>query len=101
MAVIVDFAVPGATHEQMYSVEELTRARGEAMGRPPFSGCMFIAATASDSGFRFVSAWRTEADFRSVLETMLGPDLATVSLAVADVQVSPAVSMAIPGAHGS
>lgn len=99
MAVIVDFTVPGATPEQMYAVEELTRVRGEAAGRPPFTGCMFIAVTAAGSGFRFVSAWRTEADFDAVLETMLGPDLATVDLAVSDVRVSPAVSMAIPGAQ--
>ena len=51
MAVIVDFLVPGATPEQMYAVEALTQARGEAAGRPPFDGCMFIAATAVDSGF--------------------------------------------------
>ena len=98
MAVIVDFVVPEATPEQMYQVEALTQARGEAAGRPPYSGCMFIAATAIESGFRFVSAWRNEADFRAVLEDMLGPDLATVGLRAADIQTSPVVSMAIPGA---
>ena len=100
MAVIVDFQVPGATPEQMYAVEGLTQARGEAAGRPPFVGCMFIAATASDAGFRFVSAWRSEADFRAVLEDMLGPDLATVELRATNIDVSPVVSMAIPGALG-
>lgn len=98
MAVIVEFLVPGATPEQMYTVERLTQARGEAAGRPPFVGCMFIAATASDAGFRFVSAWRTEADFRAILQDMLGPDLATVSLSATEIEVSPVVSMAIPGA---
>lgn len=97
MAVIVDFRVPGATPDQMYTVEGLTRARGEAAGRPPFLGCMFIAATTADSGFRFVSVWRTEADFRSVLAEMLGPDLATVGLQATDIEVSPVLSMAIPG----
>lgn len=101
MAVIVDFLVPGATPEQMYTVEALTQARGEAAGRPPFDGCMFIAATAVDSGFRFVSAWRSEAEFRAVLEDMLGPDLARVSLNATNIEVAPVVSMAIPGAHSS
>lgn len=101
MAVIVDFQVPGATPEQMYTVEALTQARGEAAGRPPFVGCMFIAATAVDSGFRFVSAWRTEAEFRAVLEDMLGPDLAAVNLNVTNIEVSPVVSMAIPGARSN
>lgn len=98
MAVLVGFTVPEATVEQMYAVEELTRRRGEAVGKPPFDGCLFIAATADDGGFRFVSAWRTEADFRTVLDTMLGPDLRTVGVAAADISVSPVVSMAIPGA---
>lgn len=97
MAVIVDFLVPGATPEQMYTVEALTQARGEAAGRPPFVGCMFIAATAVHSGFRFVSAWRSEEEFRAVLDDMLGPDLATVSLHATDIEVAPVVSMAIPG----
>jgi hypothetical protein len=100
VAVIVDFTVPGATHEQMYTVEELTRTRGEAAGRPPYDGCMFMAVTAEGSGFRVVSAWRTEASFRTVLETMLGPDLASVGLAADEITTSPALSMAIPGAHG-
>ncbi|GAA4413456.1 hypothetical protein GCM10023168_36370 [Fodinibacter luteus] len=98
MAVIVDFVVPGATPEQMYQVEALTQERGKAVGRPPFTGCMFIAATAIASGFRFVSAWRGEADFRAVLEDMLGPDLASVGLSAADIQTSSVFSMAIPGA---
>ena len=98
VAVIVDFLVPGATPEQMYTVEALTQARGEAAGGPPFDGCMFIAATAVESGFRFVSAWRTEAAFRTVLEDMLGPDLARASLNATNIKVSPVVSMAIPGA---
>lgn len=94
----MEFLVPGATPDQMYMVEELTQARGEAAGRPPFVGCMFIAATASDAGFRFVSAWRSEPEFRAVLEDMLGPDLASVSLSATEIEVSPVVSMAIPGA---
>ena len=98
MAVIVDFVVPEATPEQMYHVDALIQERGKAAGRPPYTGCMFIAVTASESGFRFVSAWRNEADFRAVLADMLGPDLATVGLSAAEVETSPVVSMAIPGA---
>ena len=100
MAVIVEFDVPGATPEQLYSVEELTYARGEAAGGPPYDGCMFFATTATESGFRCISAWRTEAAFHAVLETMLGPDLCAVGLTATGISVSPALSMAIPGAHG-
>jgi hypothetical protein len=60
---------------------------------------MFFAVTPTESGFRCVTAWRTEADFRAVLDTMLGPDLSSVGLATDAVTVTPAVSMAIPGAH--
>ena len=101
MAVIVEFDVADATPEQIYSVEELTHARGEAAGGPPYDGCMFFATTPTTTGFRCVTAWRTEAAFHAVLDTMLGPDLATVGLAASDIRVSTAVSMAIPGAHGS
>ena len=100
MAVLVEFTVPGATPEQIYSVEAKTQERGEQAGRPPYPGCMFLAVTAYDGGFRFVSAWRTEADFHTVLETMLTPDLGEVGLAVAGVTAVPVVGMAIPGAHG-
>ena len=96
---IVDFDVRGADADQLYEVERLTVARGEAAGGPPYGGCMFIAVTSEDGGFRFVSAWRSAADFDVVMETMLGPDLASVGLAASNVRVSPAVSMAIPGAH--
>lgn len=99
MAVIVDFLVPGATPDQMYTVEALTQARGQAAGRPPFDGCLFIVATAVDSGFRFVSAWRTEAEFRAVVQDMLGPDLASVGLNATNIEIAPVVSMAIPGAR--
>lgn len=97
MAVVVDFVVQGATAEQMYQVEQLTIARGEAAGAPPFDGCMFIAAAAAEDGFRFVSAWRTQAAFEAVLEAMLGPDLGSVGLAPSGIQVSTAAMMAIPG----
>ena len=100
MAVIVDFTVPGASADQMYALEALTQTRGEALGRPPFDGCMFLAVTAVGDGFRLVSAWRTEAHFRTVMDTMLGPDLAAVGAAAADIAVAPAMSMAIPGTHG-
>jgi hypothetical protein len=99
--VIVEFEVPGATPEQIYSVEELTQARGEAVGGPPYDGCMFFATTQTGSGFRCVTAWRTEGAFQAVLDTMLGPDLATVGLTATAITVSDAISMAIPGAHGS
>jgi hypothetical protein len=99
MAVIVDFTIPGSTREQIYQAEDVARRRGEAAGRPPYPGCMFIAITEADDGARSVSAWRTEDDFREVLESTLGPDLASVGLLVGDIRVRPAVSMAIPGAH--
>lgn len=98
MAVMVEFLVPDATADQMFAVEKLTQERGQALGRPPFTGCMFIAATADESGFRFVSVWRNEADFRSVLDQMLGPDLESVGLRATGVSTAPVVSMAIPGA---
>lgn len=100
MAVLVELDLPGATLEKMYTVEELTQARGEAAGGPPYPGLVFLAATPSPSGIRLVSAWRTEAEFRSVLDSMMGPDLATVGLAATDVVVSPVASMAVPGTHG-
>ena len=99
MAVIVEFDVPGATPEQLYSVEELTFARGQAAGGPPYDGCMFFATVPADSGFRCISAWRTESAFQAVLDTMLGPDLSSVGLSAADIRAFPALSMAIPGAH--
>ena len=99
MAVLVELLVPGATEEKMWAVEQLTQARGEALGRPPYSGMMFLAATPTASGLRLVSAWRTEADFRAVLESMMAPDFATQGLSVTDVVVSPVASMAIPGNH--
>ena len=99
MAVIVDMSVPGATPDQAYAVEELTRQRGEAVGGPPYTGCMFLAATLGDAGLRIVAAWRTEAEFRKVLDTMLEPDFGSVGLEVHVESVAPAVSMAIPGAH--
>ncbi|MGH3116273.1 MAG: hypothetical protein ACRDQ2_04040, partial [Gaiellales bacterium] len=85
--------------DQMYTVEALTQARGQAAGRPPFDVCLFIAASAVDSGFRFVSAWRTEAEFRAVVQDMLGPDLASVGLNATNIEIAPVVSMAIPGAR--
>lgn len=100
MAVIVEFEVPEATLEQAYAVEALTRARGAAAGRPPYVGCMFFATMPTETGFRCTSAWRTESDFRAVMETMLGPDLSSVGRAAVGITVSPVVSMAIPGAHG-
>jgi hypothetical protein len=99
MAVLVSFHVPAATLDQVYAVEALTQARGEAAGGPPYAGCMFFAATVADDGMRVVSAWSTENHFWSVMDEMLGPDLATQQLAAVDVAVSPVVSMAIPGAH--
>ena len=67
--------------------------------RPPYPGCTFMAVIAADTGFRFVSAWRSEEGFREVLDTLLAQDLTAVGLEAADVQVAPAVSMAIPGPH--
>jgi hypothetical protein len=100
MAVLVELVLPGATPEQMYAVEELTQARGEAAGGPPYRGLVFLAAVQEPAGVRIVSAWRTEAEFRSVLDSMLAPDVASVGLAVSDVVVSPVASMAVPGTHG-
>ena len=96
VAVLVEFDVLDATQEQMYALEERTRNRGEALGRPPFSGCMFLAVTPRDSAFHFVSAWRSEEAFRAVMDTMLGLDLTAVG-ATASVLVGPVMSMAIPG----
>lgn len=97
MAVRVDFEVPGATPEQMYAVEARTQERGQAAGRPPYTGCMVLVATAGPDSFRFTSVWRTEDAFRAVLDTMLGPDLGEQGLAVDRVTVEPVVSMALPG----
>lgn len=99
MAVLVEFDVLNATPEQMYELEERTRQRGEALGRPPYAGCMFLAVAPRDSAFHFVSAWRTEDDFTAVLETMLGPDFAAVGASASNIVVGPVMSMAIPGAH--
>ena len=96
MAVLVEFDVLEATPEQMYALEERTRQRGEALGRPPFAGCMFLAVAPRDSAFHFVSAWRTEEAFKAVLETMLGPDLAAVGASASNILVAPVMSMAIP-----
>ena len=101
MAVVVDIVVPGATLDQVYEVEELTRQRGEAVGGPPYTGCMFLAATHDEAGLRIVAAWRTEAEFQQVLTTMMRPDFASVGLEVSVERVQPAVSMAIPGAHAT
>ena len=97
MAVLVEFAVSEAATEQMYALEQLTQARGAALGRPPYAGLMFLACVPDGPGFRFSSAWRREEDFRAVLQEMLGPDAAEVGLEVSDVTVSPVLSMAIPG----
>ena len=97
MAVLVEFDVFDATHEQMFALEERTRNRGEALGRPPFSGCMFLAVTPRDSAFHFVSAWRSEEAFRTVMDTMLGPDLTAVGATASNVLVGSVMSMAIPG----
>ena len=99
MAVVVEFVVPGASPEQLYAVEELTQERGLAAGGPPYDGCLFFAVVPSDDGVRVSSAWRREADFRGVHDTMLGPDLASVGLEAADVRISTVLSMSIPGAH--
>lgn len=97
MAVLVEFDVLEASPEQMYALEERTRKHGEALGRPPFAGCMFIAVTPRDSAFHFVSAWRTEEAFEAVLDTMLGPDLTAVGASASNILISPVMSMAIPG----
>ena len=99
MAVLVEFSVVGATEEKMVEVEERTQARGQALGRPPYDGLIFLAATPNGAGLRLVSAWRTERDFHAAHDSMLGPDLATVGLSASDVVVSPIASMAIPGNH--
>jgi hypothetical protein len=97
MAVLVEFDVLNATPEQMYELEERTRQRGEALGRPPFVGCMFLAVTPRGSTFHFVSAWRSEEAFRTALDTMLDPDLTAVGASVSNVLIGPVMSMAIPG----
>ena len=50
----------------MYTVEELTRTRGEAAGRPPYDGCMFMAVTPEGSGFLAIPAL-TVRELREVL----------------------------------
>lgn len=97
MAVLVEFEVHDATVDQMMAVEARTQERGQALGRPPYVGCMFLAASPRDSGFHFVSVWRTEDAFRAVLEEMIGPDMTAEGAEVTDVEVSPVLSMAIPG----
>ena len=97
MAVLVEFEVRDASVDQMMAVEARTQERGQAQGRPPYIGCMFLAATARGSGFHFVSAWRTEAAFRTTLEEMIGPDMAAEGAAVSDIEVSAVFSMASPG----
>lgn len=101
MAVLVEFDVIGATPDQMYELEERTRQRGESLGRPPFAGCMFLAAAPRASGVRFVSAWRSEEAFHAVLDSMLGPDLAAVGASPSNIVVGPIMSMAIPCASAS
>jgi hypothetical protein len=97
MAVIAEFSIPGATPEQVYEVEQRNAQRAVELGRAPYDGMLFLAVTPEGDGFRAVTAWRTEGDFRTVLDTMLGPDLTSLGLAAADVRVTPVVSMAIPG----
>lgn len=97
MAVLVEFDVLDATQEQMYELEGRTTRRGEALGGPPFGGCMFLAVTPRGSAFHFVSAWRSEEAFRTVMDTMLGPDLTAVGATASNVLVGPVMSMAIPG----
>lgn len=97
MAVLVEFEVRDANEEQMYDLEARTRRRGEALGRPPYVGCLFLAVGRGDGVFRFVSAWRTEDAFRDVMATMLGPDLATVGAQASGLSVTEVLSMAIPG----
>lgn len=97
MAVLVEFDVLDATPEQMYDLEARTRQRGEALGRPPFAGCLFLAVTPRASAFRFVSAWRSEEAFSAVMDDMLGPDLTAVGANASNVVVGPIMSMAIPG----
>lgn len=58
---------------------------------------MFIAVIVDGDGFRFVSAWRNEDAFQEVIATSLGPDFAAVGLTTVDIEVAPALSMAIPG----
>lgn len=97
MAVLVEFDVCNATPDQMYALEERTRQRGEDLGRPPFAGCLFLAASPRGDDVRFVSAWRSEQAFRLVLESMLGPDLDAVGGVASNIVVGPIMSMAIPG----
>ena len=97
MAVLVEFEVLDATDDQMMAVEARTQARGQALGRPPYTGCMFLAATPRGTGFHFVSAWRTESAFRDALEEMIEPDMAAEGAVLTHVRVSPVMSMAIPG----
>lgn len=97
MAVLVEFVVRDVTPEQLYEVEQRTTERGQALGRPPYDGLLFLAVTPHDGAFRFVSAWRTEDAFRVALDSMLAPDLATVGAVVSDVVVGSVMSMAIPG----
>ncbi|MFD1947013.1 hypothetical protein [Nocardioides aestuarii] len=99
MAVMVEFEVRGVTPEQLYEVEQRTTERGEALGRPPYDGLVFLAVSPRDDAFRFVSVWRTEEAFAVALDSMLAPDLAAVGAVVSDVVVGPVMSMAIPGDH--
>lgn len=99
MAVLVSFTLPRATPAQLAAAEQRAQERGAAAGGPPYPGLMFVAVTSADGGYRSLSAWRTEQDFRSVHDAMLGPDLASAGLTVEGVSVTPIVSMALPGAH--
>lgn len=99
VAVLVEFALPGATPERLAALDERIQERRAAAGGPPYPGLIFVAITPTDGGCRCVSAWRTEQDFRSVLEAMLEPDLSSAGLVASDVSSSPIMTMAMPGAH--
>lgn len=96
---LVSFTLPHATPAALATAEHRAQERGAAAGGPPYPGLMFVAITPTDRGYRSVSAWRTEQDFRSVHDAMLAPDLSSAGLSVEDVSVAPIVSMAIPGTH--
>jgi hypothetical protein len=99
MAVLVEFACPGATAQQLQQAEVAGMQRGERLGGPPYPGCMFLAVTSGPTGPRFTSAWRTEREFRVTFADALQEDLVGAGMEVDEPVVTAVLAMAIPGAH--
>lgn len=79
MAVVVEFRVAQGIRDQFDALDMKVTEAMRAQGGPP-AGMMFHLAWPEGDGFVILDVWRTEAEARRFLESVLHPAIAEVGL---------------------